>query len=414
MKESKKETAELSNWSPPIAGTMPPPAPATLEITSRPGASRGYRGIGKKHEGVDIRAAEGTDVQAIGDGKVYYVFDKWKPGDGQAAGNFIIIQHPNGIRSEYMHLSEISVKRGDPVSGGTIIGKTGRTGGARANDPDADPMVSHLHLGIATNEDGSYERVNPTKFVNMGARQSEGLLGRMKAWFLGDDATPDDDARKALERGRLLGQKLRQGTSTLDDAAREAVEAGRAVGKKLQQRPVQPRVNQAHTDVRERQHREWERQRGEWEQQRRERESQQQERWQHQRDEWQRQQRERLQHQREEQQHRQEQQRKDQERQRQEQQRRLAQAREAAEREARLRDQRRREELERQNRQVRFRPHVVSNGGMTGGRPNIFGNSGPSKPMQWRFRDIPGRDTVTLRPGVTTISFGGGTAIEHY
>jgi len=366
---------------------MPPPAPSTIEIKSPPDKDRSYRGTGKRHEGVDIRAAEGTPVQAVGDGRVYYVYDKWKPGDGQAAGNFIIIDHPNGIRSEYMHLSEISVRRGDTVGGGTLIGKTGRTGGKRALDADADPMVPHLHFGISTNESGRFERVNPTKFVKIQESPDSGLMGRLKAWLSGrGEAGPEHNK------------------ATVDPDALEALERGRALGKRLQQESAERLL---------RQRQEWDRRR---EQQRQQDQIRQQERWRQQREdrERQRQLQQQQQHGREENLRQQEERRRQQALQREEQQRREAQAREARERDARLRDQQRREQLERQNRQARVRPFFTSPFGAPGGRPIRFTDPKPVKPMQWRFTDIPGRDTVTVRPGVTRVDFGGGTAIVHF
>jgi len=52
---------------------------------------------------------------------------------------FISIDHPDGVRTTYSWLSAVSVKRGDAVTGGQVIGATGH------GHPDvAEP---HLHFG---------------------------------------------------------------------------------------------------------------------------------------------------------------------------------------------------------------------------------------------------------------------------
>ena len=119
MEQTEKSPVDLSNWSSPL--------PGRVSIKSKPDAPRAYRGSTKTHQGVDIPAAPGTDVLAIGDGKVYYVRRGWVPGagKGQEAGNFVIVDHGNGLRSEYMHLSDITVERGQMVRGGTAIAKSG-------------------------------------------------------------------------------------------------------------------------------------------------------------------------------------------------------------------------------------------------------------------------------------------------
>ena len=126
-------------------------------ITSKPWSSREYRGEGKVHAGIDFRAARGTPVYAIADGKVITAFDKWKPKDGKAGGNDIIIDHGNGVASGYMHLSKLNVKAGDQIKAGKLIGYTGDTGGRRANKLNGDneaPMKPHLHFQIMTYQHG--------------------------------------------------------------------------------------------------------------------------------------------------------------------------------------------------------------------------------------------------------------------
>lgn len=80
--------------------------------------------------GIDIKAAFGTDVRAVGDGRVAMV--TWLPG----FGNMVFIEHTNQFCSIYGHLSEVSVEVGMTVKAGSIIGKVGDSGsyeGAKLN-----------------------------------------------------------------------------------------------------------------------------------------------------------------------------------------------------------------------------------------------------------------------------------------
>jgi murein DD-endopeptidase MepM/ murein hydrolase activator NlpD len=82
----------------------------------------GPRGSGF-HPGIDYPAPTGTPVQAAGRGQV--VFAGWDPG---GYGNLVVIEHPQGVRSMYAHLSRIEVRLGQWMTAGAVIGKVGATG----------------------------------------------------------------------------------------------------------------------------------------------------------------------------------------------------------------------------------------------------------------------------------------------
>lgn len=91
----------------------------------------------RPHGGLDIAADEGTAVKATASGTVI------DSGDFFFSGNMVYLDHGQGIISLYAHLSEITVKTGDTVTQGEIIGKVGQTG--RVTGP-------HLHFAVISNQ----------------------------------------------------------------------------------------------------------------------------------------------------------------------------------------------------------------------------------------------------------------------
>lgn len=86
-----------------------------------------------RHSGVDIPAAKGTRVMAPANGIVADV------GDYTLSGNTVIIDHGHGVFTAYFHLDTATVRRGDEVRAGKVIGRVGATG--LATGP-------HLHYGV--------------------------------------------------------------------------------------------------------------------------------------------------------------------------------------------------------------------------------------------------------------------------
>lgn len=112
----------------------------------------GYRtapttGASTYHQGVDLDTGTGWPVYATRAGIAYTAY-------GSAAGNYVTIDHQDGFKSIYMHLSGFSVSNGTVVSAGQQIGLTGSTGVSTGD---------HLHFGISLN--GVY--VNPCLYVNL-------------------------------------------------------------------------------------------------------------------------------------------------------------------------------------------------------------------------------------------------------
>ena len=69
-------------------------------------------------------------------------------------GNYIVVAHPNGMRTLYAHLSERLFAAGASVSQGQTIGRIGSTGSSTGN---------HLHYETWTGS-SSGSRVDPMQF----------------------------------------------------------------------------------------------------------------------------------------------------------------------------------------------------------------------------------------------------------
>jgi murein DD-endopeptidase MepM/ murein hydrolase activator NlpD len=76
----------------------------------------------KAHNGIDYRAPTGTPVYAAGDGRVTRsAYNKYN-------GHHVFIQHANSIETKYLHFTNRTVKQGQKVSQGEVIGYVGSTG----------------------------------------------------------------------------------------------------------------------------------------------------------------------------------------------------------------------------------------------------------------------------------------------
>jgi murein DD-endopeptidase MepM/ murein hydrolase activator NlpD len=82
---------------------------------------------------LDFRVPSGTPVAAMNDGTVLLARPLY------FEGNFVVVDHGQGLLTLYLHLSGFKVKEGDQVKRGEIIGLSGGTG--RATGP-------HLHVAV--------------------------------------------------------------------------------------------------------------------------------------------------------------------------------------------------------------------------------------------------------------------------
>lgn len=82
----------------------------------------GFGGSGG-NEGINIAVPDGTPVKAAGDGTVAYAGSEVK-----GYGNLVLIRHENGYVSAYAHNGDVEVKRGQKVTRGQTIAKSGQSG----------------------------------------------------------------------------------------------------------------------------------------------------------------------------------------------------------------------------------------------------------------------------------------------
>lgn len=121
-------------------------------VKGRVSSKFGFRNIGSKgssmHEGIDIAANLGTPVKSARTGHVIYAASKI-PGYGK----MIIVRHAGGFSSIYAHLSSYSVKKGQFVARGQVVGKVGKTGRSTGY---------HLHFEIRSKS----SPVNPLLYLD--------------------------------------------------------------------------------------------------------------------------------------------------------------------------------------------------------------------------------------------------------
>lgn len=103
-------------------------------------------GITKFHNGLDLAAPYGSVIYAAYDGDVVAATYS------SSMGNYIMIDHGDGLYTIYMHASALYVSKGQSVYKGQSIAAVGSTGRSTGN---------HLHFSVRLN--GSY--VNPWNYL---------------------------------------------------------------------------------------------------------------------------------------------------------------------------------------------------------------------------------------------------------
>ncbi|MBX6422140.1 peptidoglycan DD-metalloendopeptidase family protein [Thermosulfurimonas sp. F29] len=106
------------------------------------------------HTGIDLVSYPGTPVRSTADGKVVYA------GRHSGYGKVVVIRHGYGYSTLYGHLQKITVRAGQKVKRGQIIGYLGNTG--RSTGP-------HLHYEVRRY--GRY--LNPYRYIRIRLSRGE-------------------------------------------------------------------------------------------------------------------------------------------------------------------------------------------------------------------------------------------------
>jgi murein DD-endopeptidase MepM/ murein hydrolase activator NlpD len=123
--------------------------PADAAISDVFGSQRVFNNkTSSPHQGLDFRVPSGTPVAAMNSGTVLLARPLYYE------GNFVVLDHGQGLLTLYLHLSVIKVREGDHVARGQEIGLSGGTG--RATGP---------HLHVAVRWQGTY--LDPARLMHL-------------------------------------------------------------------------------------------------------------------------------------------------------------------------------------------------------------------------------------------------------
>ena len=125
----------------PVAGS------STVSLSNPFGAGQGN----DVHNGIDIPGTEGTAILAAADGTVT------ETGFDPERGNYLLIDHGDGLTTLYAACKEVEVSKGDTVKAGDEIAALGSTGASTG---------PHLHFEVR--QDG--EAQNPTAYFSDDVR----------------------------------------------------------------------------------------------------------------------------------------------------------------------------------------------------------------------------------------------------
>jgi murein DD-endopeptidase MepM/ murein hydrolase activator NlpD len=103
---------------------------------------------GSSHKGVDLAAAQGTPIRAVGAGRV--IGAGWLY---TGYGKSVVIDHGGGFLTHYAHASKVKVSAGQKVKPGQKIALEGSTGNSTG---------PHLHLEV---HKGLWNQIEPTKWL---------------------------------------------------------------------------------------------------------------------------------------------------------------------------------------------------------------------------------------------------------
>ena len=152
-----KLSGENSSFGSGTTGNMIWPVPYSNTCVTSSYKMRTLNGVTKQHNGIDICrdgvASYGSSIVAVKAGKVTTAYHS---GYNGGFGLYVVVDHGDGVKTYYAHMSRVSVNVGDYVTQGTKLGEIGNTGYS---------FGAHLHFGLMIN--GSW--VNPMNHLSKPA-----------------------------------------------------------------------------------------------------------------------------------------------------------------------------------------------------------------------------------------------------
>lgn len=146
--EKRKLEAENGTAITYDGGMFKWPAPSYTRISDDYGnRTHPILGVQQFHNGVDMAAPGGSPILAAYDGDVVAA------AYNGSMGNYVMINHGDGLYTIYMHASSLYVSQGQSVARGDKIAAVGSTGRSTGN---------HLHFSVRLN--GSY--VSPWNYLS--------------------------------------------------------------------------------------------------------------------------------------------------------------------------------------------------------------------------------------------------------
>jgi len=138
----------------------------------------------KAHNGTDYRAKTGTPVVAAGNGRVTHsTYNKYN-------GNYVFIQHGNGIVTKYLHFSKRKVKKGQRVKQGEVIGYVGSTGMSEAPHLHFEFLLNGIHRNPRTVKLPDANPINKkykAEFMALADKRLSEIAGSKRAMFAMQD-----------------------------------------------------------------------------------------------------------------------------------------------------------------------------------------------------------------------------------
>jgi len=142
------------------------------------------------HKGYDVPMPIGYPIVRVAAGTVTQVVQNHR-----VAGNYIAVKHDSNIVNDnnttlYMHLSKTLVNKGDKVTPGQLIGKSGNTGASTG---------PHLHFTIASSGRLSDYSFNKAEYEGFFAKCKQGTYSKSQQNAVADSSPEESSEEESSE-----------------------------------------------------------------------------------------------------------------------------------------------------------------------------------------------------------------------